>query len=74
MTKLFKTFKWFKPLPLFLPRDAGESLPRTRSGDEGGGLNPSAALRAGSAQRWNGLNDLNFLIEKLMVWPRKVTL
>jgi hypothetical protein len=23
---------------------------------------------------WNGLNDLNFLIEKLMVPPKKVTL
>jgi hypothetical protein len=43
--KSFKAFKAFKLLPLFLPRVAGESLPRTRSGDEGGGL--------------NGLNGLN---------------
>jgi hypothetical protein len=29
------------PAPIsFLPRVAGESLPRTRSGDEGGGLRP----------------------------------
>jgi hypothetical protein len=38
-------------LTSFLPRVAGE--------DEIGGLNPSASLRAGSAQRLNGLNVLN---------------
>jgi hypothetical protein len=49
--KPFKSFKTFKLPPLFLPRDAGE--------DEGEGLNPSAALRTGSAKRLNGLNDFN---------------
>jgi hypothetical protein len=32
--------RWRRKSPTsFLPRDAGESLPRTGSGDEGGGWN-----------------------------------
>jgi len=42
------------------PRDAGESLPRTRSGDAEGGLNdlnPSTSLKAGNWNVWNDSAD-----------------
>jgi hypothetical protein len=63
--KTFKTFKPFKPPPPFdaaqgmlsSPADAGESLPRTRSGDEGEGLND-----------WNFLNDLNVDYLGIELW------